>query len=237
MKRLFRKNHNSFEKSITLKHGLFLLTLNVIIFVLFIFIFIPLLIKYSAYLKDSNYKEEVLEIYLPQTPILNALPKNTNQDLLQVSGFAQANSNLWLNVNDKEIEKTKVNDQGAFNTEVELDEGENNVYVYTINDEKQKSSSSKEYMIYLDQEEPYLDIFEPAPDQEFSGAVQKLLTIRGVTKSNAKVYINGRLTRAKISGDFNTQYSLEEGDNLLKVEVLDEAGNTTEQELTIKYKE
>lgn len=237
MKRILKKTHNSVEKSIILKQALFLFALNVAVFVLFVFIFIPLLIKYSAYLKDSNYKEEVLEIYLPQTPILNALPRYTNQEILQVSGFAQANSNVWLVIDEKEIEKRKVNDQGEFNIDVELSDGENYIYVYTVNDDKQKSSSSKQYVVYLDQETPYLDIFEPTPDQEFSGPEQKLLNIRGVTKSNAKVYVNDRLTKAKISGDFHTQYALQDGKNVLTIEVVDEAGNTNSEEIVVTYQE
>ncbi len=225
------------EKAIIMRHIFFLLLINMAIFSLFVFILIPFLIKYSAYVKDNNYTEKTLEIYLPQTPILNALPKQSNQQKIAITGFGQANSTLYAVVNEKEILAGKINDDGEFSTEVDLIDGDNSLYVYTIDDKKQKSGSSKEYLIYLDQEEPYLDISEPAEGQEFQGIGQKLLSVKGITKSYAKVYLNGRLSKASVSGDFQIQYYLNEGENILDLEVIDLAGNSTSEKRTVTYKE
>lgn len=60
-------------------------------------------------------------------------------------------------------------------------------------------------------------------------------TVVGNTFPNADVTVNDAEVKADSSGNFSTELTLEEGENIIIVNAVDEAGNAAEQEITVTY--
>lgn len=61
------------------------------------------------------------------------------------------------------------------------------------------------------------------------------LQVSGRTNADAEVFINEVELRADGQGNFSTNLTLEEGENVIVVTAVDEEGNFAEQELTVTY--
>ena len=61
------------------------------------------------------------------------------------------------------------------------------------------------------------------------------LTVSGVTDANAEVFVNEFELEADEEGNFSQELTLEEGENIIVITAVDEAGNFAERELTVMY--
>ena len=80
---------------------------------------------------------------------------------------------------------------------------------------------------------PEAEVTEPQDGTEFD-AKSKLITISGKTEAGVKIYLNDRFFLPKADGTFSSSYSLNAGENILKIKFVDEAGNEVEIERKVK---
>ncbi len=59
------------------------------------------------------------------------------------------------------------------------------------------------------------------------------VTVKGITVGNADVSVNEKDLKSDAQGNFSTTISLDEGENIIAVLAVDQAGNFVEQDLTV----
>lgn len=75
-----------------------------------------------------------------------------------------------------------------------------------------------------------LTITDPANNLTVSSSV---ITVAGKTVSNAEVFVNDSELTADAQGNFSTQVTLDEGQNIIVVTANDANGNNAEQDITV----
>ncbi len=210
--------------------------LGIAILAAFVFFIMPNAIKIFFRFLDSNKGLEVTDTIPPQIPILAAPVDATNSATVALSGFAEADSTVVFLLNSTEISRLKAAADGTFNQELRLEQGPNELTVYGVDAAENESAKSQVYRIFMDDQPVEIKIDEPAANAQIEGRKNQLLTIKGTTKPDARVYVNDRLNYAKADGTFAPTYSLGEGENKLKIKVIDKAGNQAETELTVTFR-
>lgn len=208
-----------------------------VVLVFFLFFILPNAPRLLAKIADrgSTFGQE--DTISPQVPIFNAPPSATNKKEFELSGFAEAKSQVIIVHNGNQIADLTVGDDATFKHLIELQEGENYIQAYSKDSAENESVLSKEYVIVLDTQSPSLVLADTIKDGMLVvGKENKAYTLLGVTESNAKVAINDRFLFARADGSFSYQIQLNEGDNLIKFVITDKAENVMEQELHLNYK-
>lgn len=214
----------------------FILSLFGIILILFLlFKFgVPLLANFALFL--SNSKETTTQPSRAKfltTPVMFSLPSATNSAQLVVKGKAESKSTVDLYINDKIIDKTQAAKNGDFSFRINLEEGSNKIFVKSKLD-KNSSDPSDEAEIVFDNTPPELSIDSPSDGQNFSGD-QNLILVNGNTDSQTKVTVNGFWAIVDQNNKYSYTLLLKSGDNEIKVEAVDEAGNKSEKKIIVKY--
>lgn len=207
-----------------------------LLIVLFLVIIFPELVHYTGVKNSENYTPETKQVK-PQTPTFNAPAQNTKDSQLTINGFGPASSQVQFIFNGEELAeyllKTGLN--GEFSLTISLNEGENSLQAYAIDDNDLESDLTKEYQINFDQTAPTLTVDNLKDGQEIVGKEKKNLIIKGITEAKAAVVVNAQQTRADDEGNFSLEYTLSEGDNQLEITASDAAGNQSEV-LVLKIK-
>ncbi len=172
----------------------------------------------------------------PPPPYLETLPKATNEENIDVSGFAEPGAKAILYLNDEEIGEVVVDNEGSFSFEsITLAEGESVIQVKAVDDAGNESIRSTEHTIIIDQEKPDLVIERPEDGDSFEGEKEETIIFKGKTEPNVRVTANGQWIRVDNEGNFEDTLRLEDGENKIEVIAKDEAGNETKVELTVEY--
>lgn len=77
-----------------------------------------------------------------------------------------------------------------------------------------------------------LTILEPMNNASTSN---QSITVRGKTIGNADISVNEKDLKADAQGNFSIVVSLDDGENIIAVLVVDQAGNFVEQDLTVTF--
>lgn len=210
-----------------------------LLFLLFIALGIPLLIKMAVFLGDlrssSQISETKSEVIL-RTPQLLPLPEATKSAYLDIKGYAEPGTTINVLRNGVDEEKTVVDREGIFSiSRFRLKEGENDIKAIAVDPTGQKESEeSKTYSILFDQTPPELKIANPEDGEEFFDK-DKEAVVEGKSEPAVKITVNGFLAMIDSEGYFSKTIELKEGENEIKVEALDAAGNRTEKSVRVKY--
>lgn len=221
------------------RQAVFFIFLTGLLFLVLIFLGIPLLIKMVVFLGDlrssSRISEAEGEVIL-RAPQLLPLPEATKSAYLDIKGYAGPGTTIKVLRNNIEKEKTVVDKEGVFSiSKFRLQEGENDIKAIAVDPTGQKESEeSKTYSILFDQTPPELKITNPEDGEEFFDK-DKEIAIEGKSEPEVKLTINGFLAMVDPEGYFSKMIELKEGENEIKVEVIDKAGNKTEKAFKIKY--
>lgn len=224
--RLVRK-----EKSRLVKQTFIFGGLAVLLLMVFVFVILPLFIVILNKVINTDPFPEEARVEL-QAPLLNAPIIATNSARIQLSGYAQPKSQVTLLLNDRESSSTLAGDDGAFTLPLGLESGENEVAIFSRDQESNRSANSPTYIIIFDNEPPKIVIDEPQPETRFDRK-SRVIIVRGLTDVGTKVTINDRLVFTGTDGAFTTSLSLQNGKNELKVVAIDQAGNRAEQLTTV----
>jgi flagellar hook assembly protein FlgD len=148
-----------------------------------------------------------------------------NQKLLSVQGAVPPGT--VLTVNGKEA---TVDADGEFNVDVLLQEGEN-ILAFEASDAVGNLATA-ERRVYLKTRPPALSLSSVKEGMEVS---EPSLLVVGQTEVGAAVRLNGRELAVDSRGGFQGLVNLVQGDNLIKAEAVDLAGNTTALSRRLTY--
>lgn len=224
------------EQRTVVRQTLISIGVAIILVVAFIFVIIPGVIRLTLAFLGSGTSFVATDDVPPQVPVLAAPVPATFSAQVDISGFGEAKSKITFVVNGSEYQDVTASDDGSFGLSLPLTEGENSLTVYAKDEAGNESAESKKYMIVFDAQAPELVITEPQPDQQIELRKNQLTTIRGTTEPGSRVFVNGRLASVQTDGAFSLTYQLQEGENILKIEATDRAGNKTEQELKVFFR-
>ncbi len=218
------------------KRNLLLSVLGIIVIVFLVFKFgIPLLVNASLFLSGSRNNERSVNqnpsFIAP--PIINPLPQATSSANIIISGIASKNQTISLYVNDNLIDKMKTKNDGTFSFNESIKEGENTIKTKAIENNRE-SEFSNPVVIAFKNAPPSLNISSPTDGQSFSKD-QNVAEIKGATDQDVKVTINGFWAIADSIGNFSYKFPLQAGENKIKIEAVDLAGNKTEKEIKATY--
>jgi flagellar hook assembly protein FlgD len=139
-----------------------------------------------------------------------------NERMLSVQGTVPAGIRVQVNGAGAEVDE-----EGNFNVDVVLNEGENIVRVEAI--DAVENVSVEERRVYLRTQPPPLSL---TTVREGMTVRETSLIVVGQTAPQTNVWLNGREMVVDSQGGFQGLVELIEGDNIIRVEAMDRAGNT-----------
>ena len=198
-----------------------------------------MLINFSLYLektrsgKDTSANSTEQSFMAP--PTLNQTVSATNSASISVNGYSMPNKTVKLYVNGDYYDSTMVKDDRTFVFKnVTLQEGENTIKAKTVDTGNNESAFSEDMVISFNNKAPTLDIDTPNDGQSFSKDDPNPVKVAGKTNSGERVTINGFWAIVDDEGKFSYMYRLQNGDNTIKIEASDDAGNKTTKEIKVK---
>lgn len=212
------------------------IVVGVLILFAFIFLIMPTAIRLFFQFLDGNKGLDVSDKIPPQVPILAAPADATNSATVSLSGYAEANSKVIFVLNGSEVSRVTATSEGTFTQDLRLETGENLLTTYSADEAGNESAKSTAYKIFMDTEPIEIKIEEPTSGAQIEGRKNQNLIIKGTAKPEAKIFVNDRLNYGKPDGSFAVSYALSEGENKIKLRVVDKAGNQAETELTINFR-
>jgi Glucodextranase, domain B len=199
-----------------------------------------LLVNFSLMLEKTGGSNNSAQLTGQQSdtyvapPTLNPVVDATSSAQITVSGFGIKNQTINLYLNDQQIDQTTVGNDNTFKfSSVNLQQGQNTITVKAVNSSgKQSGSSNTDTISYL-KNPPLLTISSPQDGQGFDKGSTTTVSIQGTTDPGAKVTVNGFWAIVDDQGNYNYLYTLQDGDNDIKVIATDAAGNQTTKEIHI----
>ena len=150
-----------------------------------------------------------------------------NQKLLSVQGRVSPGSELEVNG-----KKAAVDEEGGYQVDLLLQEGENLVSFEAK--DSVGNTSETERRVYLKTRPPAISLTSVKEGMEVR---ESSLLVVGQTEVGALVRVNGRELAVDSRGGFQGLVNLVEGDNLVKAEVVDRAGNVNTLVRRVTYAE
>jgi hypothetical protein len=224
------------EESVSRK-AVFLGLLTILLLGTTVIFGLPLLVKLSLFLgntKDKQAGDGGIRVLPPVAPRLILSYEATNSARIAIKGVAEPGVQVDLLKNDVAIEKTQVTDEGEFLFSlVDLSEGENEFSAIALTEDKGSSEMSKIVKVVFDNQAPSLEMTNPV---EKSLSVDYAdYNIEGRTEPEASVLVNGKVAMVDDSGNFKIKMQLQLGKNEFEIVARDNAGNETNNKITISY--
>jgi bacillopeptidase F len=213
------------------------------IFLLLSIVFLIVMVKWGApafinfMAGDSKGRTDIAEedIVPPQKPVISALPEAINTSEVTVSGYTEALASLDLVVDGEMVLSGKADDQGSFELKYSLSKGEHQISV-KAKDEAENESESDISKIIFDPDSLEITINDPKDGSEIIGVNNKNIKIQGkVSKPDSTVKVGGSFALVDSEGNFSQTISLNEGENEIRIEAEDRAGNKVEKSMRLKY--
>jgi flagellar hook assembly protein FlgD len=148
-----------------------------------------------------------------------------NQKLLSVQGRVSPGTELTVNG-----KKAAVDEEGVYQVDILLQEGEN-LLAFEARDGVGNTSET-ERRVYLKTRPPAISLTSVKEGMEVR---EPSLLVVGQTEVGASVRLNGRELAVDSRGGFQSLVNLVEGDNLVKAEVIDRAGNVSTLARRVAY--
>lgn len=202
-----------------------------------IFFGLPLLAKVVFFMTGGSQKQnqnttDTSLALLP--PTLNPIVTATNSARISISGYSVIDASITIVVNDEESAKVPTDKEGKFYTpEITLQEGENKINAFVVR-KNQESSPSATYIVIYKKSNPQIEISSPQNGARIRQDNRDII-ISGTTDAGNRLTINDRLVIVQNDGSFNFKVTLSDGDNTIKLQAADNAGNTTDQELELNF--
>lgn len=209
--------------------------LVVVLILAFLFLVLPNIVRVAFNVLDADPVAKSEDTIPPQVPILSAPPEATFSAQVVLSGYGEAKSEIILVLNGTNSETKTIGDDGTFSFNVTLTPGENTVTTFSRDEADNESSPSKKFVIVSDTEIPTITIESPKDGERITLRKNQIVTIKGLTEPRARVFLDSRLVLADSAGNFTGTYTLQEGDNKIKIRSIDPAGNQGEIELTLNF--
>jgi len=208
--------------------------LTIFIIIAVIVFGLTFLTKFINLFNKNSSSNSTLQSNTILPPTLSVLPQYTNKQSLVVKGTAPANSTVKIFFGSSS-DQTSADSSGNFAINVSLTKGANNIYAVTIDNQGNTSANSNSYTINYTNQLPNLTVSIPTNNQTFYGPTQQTPTIQGTTDIGNTVTINDHVAILDNNGKFAYTYSLQNGDNQLKIISTDQAGNKKEIDLKVTF--
>ncbi len=138
-----------------------------------------------------------------------------NERMLSVQGAVQPGIRVQVNQTEAEVDA-----EGNFNVDIVLDEGENLVRIEAI--DAVENISVEERRVYLHTQPPALSL---TTVRDGMTVREPSLLVVGQSVPQTNVWLNGRELLVDSQGGFQGLVELIEGENVIRVEAMDRAGN------------
>ncbi len=204
---------------------------------IFIFLGIPAIAKFAAFLTDlrkSGEPVEKVDTTPPVPPKLDPLPEFTNQVRVELKGSTEPGATVVLFINNKKDE-VLANKGGVFTYSLPLNKGENTISALAKDSAGNESQESSTHKITYDDEPPEIEVNSPEDGTTYYGSKQRQIVIEGKTEELASVTINDRIVVVESDGSFAFATTLTEGENSFTIKAQDSAGNATEKSITLHF--
>ena len=213
--------------------------LTIFLLVAAVFWGIQILVKFSEFLDFIQSRgrpaSQLTDTIPPFTPRLESQPAATNSAKITLRGFAEAGTSVEVVNNGQTIEKQIVGNDGIFTiSDYILNLGENRFSLKSIDDAGNESLESTPVVIVFDNTAPEIEIESPIDGQRLTGS-QNRAKISGKTETGATITVNDFFAIVDQEGKFSYDLSLKEGENQVKVETTDSAGNKTSKRIKVFY--
>ena len=179
---------------------------------------------------DENKKKED-ENFVP-IPDLDSIPRATKEQNIKVTGISLPRLTVKLYVNGGLEEEAEAGENGSFEFDVELSEGENIIKAKAIKEDKESEFSNSLIVSYL-KDGPELSIDSPAENADLKG--QNPIEVKGKTDPDVTVTVNDFQAVSASDGSYSYFLTLKDGGNDIKVVAVDAAGNKTEKTIHVNY--
>ncbi|HET91882.1 MAG TPA: hypothetical protein ENN99_14270 [Chloroflexi bacterium] len=179
-------------------------------------------IELTAVDNAGNQASIVREITLMTQPpelVVRNPPRDglwINQRMLSVQGSVPSGVRVQINGSSAEV------NEGHFNVDVVLEEGENIVRIEAI--DEVGNVTLEERRVYLRTRPPALSL---TTVREGMTVREPSLLVVGQSEPQTNVWVNGRELVVDSKGGFQGLVNLIEGENIIRVEAMDRAGNAT----------
>jgi hypothetical protein len=197
---------------------------SIVLMVLYVFVGVPLLIRFAGNLSGLSVFPKT-DTIPPRVPAYAAPAPGTQEETLNITGFAEPKSSVVVVKNNNEDVKTEADDQGSFSLDIKLDEGKNTIALYSIDTAGNESSLGKPYDVSFDKTPPEVEWETPEDKKTVKNLREKSIQVKGKVNENAKVYLNDRFVSSSNDNVFTAQFELQEGENKLIIKAVDPAGN------------
>lgn len=169
-----------------------------------------------------------------QSPVLDPLDVATNSAALTISGYGNPNATIIIFLNDEESKQLKAQEDGTFKAAILGKAGDNRIYAVTRGENNETSSPSNTVSVSVIAKNPNLDISKPEENATFLFE-ETSAVVEGKTDIGNTIRINERVIIVQSDGSFRSSVQLSEGENIIKVEAVDIAGNSTIVERKVIY--
>lgn len=220
------------------KNTIWLSVIGIVLVLFILFKFgIEALINFSLFLggnkNSQNLKSSSNQFNFVASPILDPLPTATNSAKITISGVSDKDRIITVYINNKKVDEIETDNKGHFSTDENLVKGENVINVKAKYKEKQSDLSNSYNVIYKNSA-PKLELTSPNDGQTFNKDQNKA-NVSGQTDSDVTITINGFWAVIDDNNNFSYILPLQNGDNQIKIEAIDQAGNKTEKTIKVNY--
>jgi hypothetical protein len=176
--------------------------------------------------KDDNIPPGAPQIFLSYDA--------TNSAIQTISGLSEPGSTVFLTQNTQPKGEVVADNNGRFEfIDVNLTNGDNLFSAVAMDQANNKSLNSSQIHLYFSSEPPKLEVSSPTDRQVVSD--KNYVSLVGSSQNTVRLSVNDRTIILNSNGQFNTNYSLSPGDNILVFTATDGSGNQTRKEMTITY--
>jgi len=163
------------------------------------------------------------------------IPSATNSAGLSISGIVENLDQVTLYLNGSRSKKIDVDSDGKFSTILSnYDQGSNDLYAIGRNSKTGSTKKTGTVSFLYKTAKPTIEISEPSDGHK---TPRDEIKVVGKTNSGEEmtVRVQGALTTVDAGGSFQAFVRLKEGENKIKIDVSDAAGNSEEKEITVFY--
>lgn len=185
--------------------------------------------------KPSLSKQTQIDENAIAPPVLNIPFEATNTATIRISGYTQPTSLVEIYFDDQLKEILESGDNGKFESgSLSLSIGTNNIYGKTVDEKGNKSTPSKLIKLIYSNEKPKLELSEPPDNHQIKGGDKKL-RVSGKTDPLSSVTVNGQTMIVTVEGNFSTEISLNDGENIITVAAISPIGNSTSLQRRVTF--
>lgn len=174
---------------------------------------------------EGNYMIRAAVNYEVTAPVITSPADGsfTNVENVTVSGTAAPTTTVDIYNNGDKVASAETTDEGTFSSTITLEDGANTLTAKAVT-EQGSTDESAPVTVTLDQTKPKLSISAPANGLKTN---REAVTVTGkADDANLEwIKVNGQKAKVDAEGNYSHRVLLDEGENVIKVVALDQAGN------------